>query len=258
MIKKQKAKGRGQIIIIGIIPARFASSRLPGKPLINIYGKPMVQRVFEQAKKSKLLSRVIVATDNLKIFNTVNKFGGEAVMTSRKHKSGTDRIGEILKLLNSELANCEIVVNIQGDEPFIDPINIDKAIEPLISDKNINVSTLAIKINNKKDIKDPNIVKVIFDKSGDAIYFSRNPIPYNRDKIQNLNYYKHIGLYVYRRNFLEKLVKMKPAKLETAEKLEQLRIIENSEKIKVVITDIDSHSIDTKTDLIRLRIVKHG
>jgi 3-deoxy-manno-octulosonate cytidylyltransferase (CMP-KDO synthetase) len=246
------AKSKRQTII-GIIPARFASTRLMGKPLININGKPMIKRVYEQAKKSNLLNRVIVATDNVKIFNTVNKFGGEAVMTSRKHKSGTDRIGEILKLRKSEMIECEIVVNIQGDEPFIAPENIDKAIEPLIRDKNINVSTLAIQIKNTKDIKDPNIVKVIFNKSGDAIYFSRSPVPYNRDKIKNLSYYKHIGLYVYRRNFLEKFIKVKPSKLETAEKLEQLRIIENGEKIRVVLTDIDSHSIDTKNDLIKIK-----
>ena len=240
-------KRKNKTIIIGVIPARFGSTRFPGKPLINILGKPMIQRVYEQAKKSKLLSRVIVATDNEKIYNALKKFGGEVVMTSRKHKSGTDRIEEALNKINAE-----IVVNIQGDEPFINPMNIDKAVEPLIKDKNINVSTLAIKIRNIKEISNPNVVKVIFDKDDNAIYFSRNPIPYNRDGISSINYYKHIGLYVYRREFLKKLAKMKPIGLETAEKLEQLRIIENGFKIKVIITEIDSHSVDTKKDLKKL------
>ena len=246
---KRKEK---QIRVLGVIPARYASTRLPGKPLIKIGGKPMIQHVYQQCLKAKLIDKVIVATDDKRIYDAVIKFGGNAAMTSSKHRSGTDRIGEIVKWQNSEIAQCDIVVNIQGDEPFINPANIDKAIKPLLKDKTVNVSTLAFKIKDKKEINDPNVVKVIFDKDGDAIYFSRNPIPYDRDRKGKVNYYKHIGLYVYRKSYLQRLIKMKPSKLEQAEKLEQLRILENGGKIKVVVTNIDSHSVDTREDLRKL------
>lgn len=235
--------------IIGIIPARYASTRLPGKPLVMISGKTMIQRVYEQALKSKLLDYVIAATDDTRIYNAVMDFGGNAEMTSRKHKSGTDRIGELAKRIK-----CDILVNIQGDEPFINPANIDKAVKPLLKDKKLNVSTLCIKIKNKNEVHDPNIVKVLFDNNHNAIYFSRNPIPYDRDKGGNVSYYKHIGLYVYRKNYLLKLIRLKQTKAEKAEKLEQLRILETSEKIRVVETNIDSLSIDTKADLYKFRI----
>ncbi len=232
--------------ILGIIPARYSSTRLPGKPLILINGKPMIQRVYEQSKKSKLLNSVIVATDDKKIFHCVKNFGGEVMMTSTKHKSGTDRILEVAKKIS-----CEIVVNIQGDEPFIDPKNIDKAIKPLIDDKKINVSTLAYKFTDSIELIDANKVKVVFDKNNFALYFSRNVIPYcvNNLNVEKFNYYKHIGLYVFRKSFLLKFSKMKTSYLENAEKLEQLRILENGEKIKVVLTKKDSFSIDTIKDL---------
>jgi len=230
--------------VIGVIPARYASTRFPGKPLIIIDGKPMVQHVWGQVKKSKLIDKLIVATDDKRIFNVVKGFGGEVVMTSHKHISGTDRIGEAVKKLQ-----CDIVVNIQGDEPFIDPKNIDKAVQPLIEDKSLNVSTLCCKIIDKKEIYSPDVVKVVFDKNGYAIYFSRYGIPFDRDKSGNITYYKHIGLYVYRKSYLEKLIKIKHTKLELAEKLEQLRILESGERIKVIKTKIDSTSIDTKEDL---------
>jgi 3-deoxy-manno-octulosonate cytidylyltransferase (CMP-KDO synthetase) len=250
----QLAKGKREFKrVVGIIPARYASTRLSGKPLIKINGKPMIQHVYERSMRTKLIDKVIVATDDKRIFDTVVKFGGNAVMTSRRHKSGTDRIGEIAKRRNSEMAKCEIVVNIQGDEPFIDYRNIDRAIKPMLKDKSINVSTLCYKIKNSSEITNPNIVKVVFDKNNDAIYFSRYPIPYDRDGKKKTEYYKHIGLYVYRKSYLEKLIKMKPTKLEKSEKLEQLRILENGGKIKVVITNIDSHSIDTKKDLLKIR-----
>lgn len=234
--------------IIGVIPARYSSTRFPGKPLALINGKPMIQHVYENSVKSKLLQKVIVATDDKRIFDTVKNFGGYAIMTSGKHKSGTDRIGEIANKIK-----CDIAVNIQGDEPFINYRNIDNAIAPLLKDKRINVSTLCYKIKDKKEIANPNVVKVVFDKSNFALYFSRNPIPYNRDR-EKVNYYKHLGLYVYRKNYLVKLVKIKPTKLELAEKLEQLRILETGEKIKVVETKIDSHSVDTNEDLKKIKV----
>lgn len=232
--------------ITGIIPARYDSTRFPGKPLADINGKPMIQHVWESAKKSRFLNRVIVAADDKRIFDTVISFGGEAVMTSKRHKSGTDRIAEAVKNIK-----CDIAVNIQGDEPFISYKNIDKAVEQLINDKTLNAATLAVKIKDESEIKDPNNVKVVIDKNGNALYFSRSRIPFNRDK-GNINYFKHIGLYVYRKSFLMKLVKMKQTLLEKAESLEQLRILENGEKIRVVITKIDSISVDTPADLYKI------
>jgi len=235
--------------IIGIIPARYGSIRFPGKPLILIQGKPMIQHVYERALRSKLIGEVIAATDDMRIYKCVNKFGGKAVMTSKRHKSGTDRIGEIVKLRNSEFKNDDLIVNIQGDEPFIDPGNIDIAIKPLIIDKTLNVSTLCYKITDRSEITDSNVVKIIFDKDNFALYFSRSPIPYNRENSQQVSYYKHIGLYVYRKSYLLKLIELKPTKLERAERLEQLRILESGGKIKVIVTKIDSQSVDTKADL---------
>jgi 3-deoxy-manno-octulosonate cytidylyltransferase (CMP-KDO synthetase) len=237
-LKTEKNKN----IVIGVIPARYKSTRLPGKPLLNISGKPMIQQVYEHAKKSRYISDLIVATDDIRIYNCVSDFGGKAVMTSGKHISGTDRICEAVKKIKAD-----IIVNIQGDEPFIDYKNIDKTIEPLLKDKNLNVSTLAIKISDKKEIADPNKVKVVFDNAEHALYFSRSAIPFNRDNTKT-DYFKHIGLYVYRKSFLMKYKNMKQTKFEVAEKLEQLRILEYGEKIKVVLTGKDSFSIDTNED----------
>jgi len=237
--------------VTGIIPARYSSTRLPGKPLVLIQGKPMIQRVYEQSKKSKLLSRVIVATDDQRIFDFVASFGGEVMMTSDKHVSGTDRLAEAVKMIN-----CDIVVNVQGDEPFIDPNNIDIAVEPLLKDKMLNVSTLAFKITNPLDLENENKVKVVLDKNNFALYFSRNYIPFDMEHnpakvwtLKDRKFYKHIGLYVYRKSFLIRFSKMKKSYLEEVEKLEQLRILENGEKIKVVITKKDSVSIDTAEDI---------
>lgn len=241
--------------ITGVIPARYASTRLPGKPLILIKGKPMIQRVYEQTMKSKLINRVIVATDDKRIIDCVLNFGGEAVLTSSKHESGTDRIYEAVKNIK-----CEIVVNIQGDEPFINPLNIDKAIQPLINDRSINVSTLAIRVKSIDELKDENKVKVVLDKNNFALYFSRNYIPYKmknnpsgKFSLKENVYYRHIGLYVYRKKYLMHFAKLKKSFLEKTENLEQLRILENGEKIKVIQTSIDSVSIDTKQDLESIR-----
>lgn len=237
--------------ITGVIPARYNSTRFPGKPLTLINGIPMIERVYKQALKSHYLNRVIIATDDERIVKCAIGFNAKAVMTSVKHKTGTDRIYEAVK--NTD---CDIVVNIQGDEPFIDPENIDKAIEPLISDKKINVSTLAIRIKNFTDLKDHNKVKVVIDKNNNALYFSRNFIPYDMKNnpeqkfdLKKNAYYKHIGLYVYRKKYLEEFVKLKKSSLEKAENLEQLRILESGEKIKVVITKKESPAVDTLADL---------
>ena len=236
--------------IIGIIPARYASTRLPGKPLIKINGKPMIQHVYESAMKSKLLNRIIVATDDKRIYNAVMQFWGEAVMTSIKHKSGTDRIGEIMNQRNSEIANSDIIVNIQGDVPFLDARNIDKTIAPLLKEKKIQTATLAKKIDDIREMNNPNTVKVYFDKERFALDFSRTVKPYN--KKGKANYYKHIGLYVFRKEYLMKFIKMKPSKRELLEKLEQLRILDNDDDIKVVLTRLDAQSVDTKEDLAKL------
>lgn len=237
--------------VTGIIPARYSSTRLPGKPLILIHGKPMIQRVYEQAQRSKLLDKVIVATDDTRIFDCVKDFGGEVMMTSEKHVSGTDRLAEAARMII-----CDIVVNIQGDEPFIDPKNIDIAIEPLLKDRLLNVSTLAFKITDPLDLENENKVKVVLDKNNFALYFSRNYIPFDMEhnpaKVWTLKdrvFYKHIGLYVYRKSFLMRFAKMKKSYLEEVEKLEQLRILENGDKIKVVITKKDSVSVDTLEDI---------
>jgi 3-deoxy-manno-octulosonate cytidylyltransferase (CMP-KDO synthetase) len=233
------------MIITGIIPARFASTRFPGKPLILIGGKTMVQRVYEQVMKSKLINQVIVATDSREIFDCVNSFGGKVIMTSNKHKTGTDRICEAAKKIKSD-----IILNIQGDEPFINPKDIDNAIKPLLKDVSLNVSTLAVEL--KKNLNNVNKVKVIFDKNNNALLFSRSIIPNNFKSIANLKHYKHLGLYVYRKSFLLKFNKTKQTAIELAESLEQLRILWMGEKIRVVITRDDSISIDTKSDLRRI------
>ncbi|MCX6157113.1 MAG: 3-deoxy-manno-octulosonate cytidylyltransferase [Ignavibacteriae bacterium] len=230
------------MIITGIIPARYASTRFPGKPLILIDGKTMIQRVYEQAQKSKLLNQVVVATDSDEIFDCVNSFKGNAIMTSKMHKTGTDRICEVAQKIKSD-----IIVNIQGDEPFINPRNIDNAVKPLLKDKTLNVSTLAVELS--QDFYDNNKVKVVFDKNNNALLFSRSLIPNNFKSIRKLKYYKHLGLYVYRKNFLLKFSKAKQADIELAESLEQLRILWMGEKIRVVLTKEDSISIDTKSDL---------
>ncbi len=250
-MNSKKAKGKKELIVIGVIPARYGSTRLPAKSLAMIHSKPMIQHVYEKCLKSKLLSEVLVATDDKRIFNAVINFGGNVVMTSKAHKSGTDRIGEAVRNIK-----CDIVVNIQGDEPMIDPRNIDKAIEPLMKDSLMNVSTLCYKISDKKEINNPNVVKVVFDTNNNALYFSRNAIPFNRDN-SKAEHFKHIGLYVYRKDYLLKLIKLKPSKLELAEKLEQLRILESCEKIKVIETKIDSHSVDTPTDLRNIKKLIH-
>lgn len=238
-------------MIIGIIPARFASSRLMGKPLASIGGKPMIQHTYERAKKSKLLSDIVIAVDDEKVFSVVKKFGAQVVMTPKDLTTGSDRIAFVAK----SLATAEIIVNIQGDEPFISGRMIDQAIEPLLFDKKVKVSTLVKKITSVDEYKSASIPKVVFDYNNYALYFSRQPIPFVRDsrtiaeKIISTDFYKHIGLYVFRKNELIKFTRLKQTDLEKAEKLEQLRMLEHGMKIKVVVTEYDSFSVDTPKDL---------
>jgi 3-deoxy-manno-octulosonate cytidylyltransferase (CMP-KDO synthetase) len=236
--------------IIAVIPARYASTRLPGKPLVDLCGKPMVQHVYERAIKSKLVNHVIVATDDERIEEVVKSFGGNVMMTPANIQSGSDRIAYVANKLDDAL----IIVNVQGDEPLIEPEMIDQAIDPLLNDLKYNVSTLVKKISRAEELINPNIVKVVLDTDMCGIYFSRSPIPHLRDfpNIQHWIlhhiFYKHIGLYVYRKEFLKLYVSWNESVLEKAEKLEQLRIIENGEKIKVAITEFDSIPVDTPQD----------
>jgi len=243
--------------ILGIIPARYASSRFPGKPLAIIQGKPMIQRVYEQCIKAKSIDRVIVATDNNRIENVVKNFGGLVSMTSTLHESGTERCEEVVQKLKSNGETFDVVVNIQGDEPFVKPEQID-LLTSCFSDKSVNLATLRKRIESITELNNPNVVKVIPDSNGNAIYFSRQPIPFIRGKEKKhwlkspTTFYKHIGIYAYRKDFLLHLTKLKPGKLEKVEKLEQLRVLEHGFKIRTVITDYQSRSIDTNEDLIQM------
>ncbi len=240
--------------ITAIIPARFASARFAGKVLADIMGKPMVQHVYERTAKATLVSEVIVATDDERVAAAVRAFGGCVEMTDKRHETGTDRLAEVAGRLDSE-----IVVNVQGDEPLIEPAMIDEAIRPLIDDPDILMGTLKTRIRNLHDFLSPNVVKVVTDRQDFALYFSRSPLPNFRDKWNDLKdekfasgtllCYKHIGLYVYRRLFLLKYAGMTPTLLELAEKLEQLRVLENGFHIKVVETVHETIGVDTPTDL---------
>lgn len=226
-----------------IIPARYASTRLEGKPLLKAKGKTIIQWVYEKATQSKLASDVIVATDDKRIFDEVEGFGGKACMTSTEHKCGSDRLVEVL----NKYENIKIAVNVQGDEPMIEPSSIDKAIETLISDNNADISTLIRKIDTDEEINNPNTVKAVTDNNGYAMYFSRSPIPYERNKNQ-ADTFAHIGLYVYRREALLKMSKLPQSNLEKAESLEQLRALQNGMKIKTATVNYKPVGIDTKED----------
>ncbi|HLH17524.1 MAG TPA: 3-deoxy-manno-octulosonate cytidylyltransferase [Bryobacteraceae bacterium] len=241
--------------ILGVIPARFSSSRFPGKALAPIGSKPMLQHVWERASEARYLSSIIVATDDERIVRAAREFGARVRMTRADHPSGTDRVAEV-----ASAENCEIVVNIQGDEPLIDPGAIDAAILPLVHEPEILMGTLKKRVEDEREAADPNVVKVVTDRNGDAIYFSRLPIPYYRDGIGGQGsgirgdnaHYKHIGLYVYRRDFLLGYPELPVGPLETAERLEQLRALENGFRIRVVETEYESLGVDTPEDLERV------
>ena len=233
---------------MGVIPARFASSRYPGKALAKLAGKPMIEHVWERANMSRYLSDVLVATDDDRIANAVHRFGGRVRMTRADHPTGTDRLAEIA---SSE--DAALYVNIQGDEPLIDPEAIDAAILSVHGDEAVDMGTLKKQIVDPTDIVNTNVVKVVTNLLGDAIYFSRCPIPYERDSRTGVPiYFKHIGLYVYRRDFLLHYPDLTVGPLEEAERLEQLRALENGYRIRVVATDYESLGVDTPEDLERV------
>ncbi len=245
--------------VVAIIPARFGSTRLPAKPLAQICGRPMIQHVYESAAKAKVLDRVIVATDDRRIEAVVKGFGGEVVMTSADHSSGTDRLAEVARKIKAEL-----LVNVQGDLPFISAKTIGQAVQPLRRNRAIPMGTVCTAIYRESEWRDPNIVKVLTDKARLALFFTRAPIPFRRNdgidpngkkiarrKQRRLWGYRHLGLYVYRRDFLLKFARLRPTALEQIESLEQLRALENGYRIYVAQVDERSVEVDTPADLLR-------
>jgi len=235
--------------ILGLIPSRYASTRFHAKPLVDIKGKSMIQRVYEQAQKSNALDKVVVATDHKEIFNHVKKFGGEVCMTKESHISGTDRCFEALTLLPEKF---DYVINVQGDEPFIQPDQIDLLATKL--DGKTEIATLIKCLEKKEELFNPNLVKVVFNQKMEALYFSRSPIPHIRNTIESdwlskHKFYKHIGMYAYRTDILEQLTKLPVSALEKAESLEQLRWLENEFKISIAETLTETIGIDTPDDL---------
>lgn len=239
--------------VVAIIPARYASIRFPGKPLVCETGRPLVQHVYERAQQARLISRVIVATDDQRILDAVTSFGGEAVMTRTDHPNGSSRIAEVAANLDAE-----VVVNVQGDEPEIDPAHIDLAVDTL---GDCDVATLASPFDAVEDPADPDIVKVVVDRHGRALYFSRSVIPFDRDATGLIPPLKHIGLYAFRRTFLLDYVNLPVGRLEEAEQLEQLRILETGGSITVAMVRAGSHGIDTPEQyraFVRQWKVRHG
>jgi len=240
--------------ILGIIPARFASTRFPGKPLVDIAGKSMIQRVYEQAKKCTHLTEVVVATDDTRIYDHVLTFGGVAIMTSADHQSGTDRCAEVAR----QHPQYNIIINIQGDEPYIDPEQISK-LAFCFNDAGTQIATLVKKVANEQELFNVNSPKVVINKLSEAIYFSRSPLPHIRGQEQqnwlnHFTYFKHIGIYGYRADVLQEITKLPVSSLEKAESLEQLRWIENGYRIKVAETELETYAIDTPEDLLNLKM----
>ena len=229
---------------ICVIPARYSSTRLPGKPLKDICGKPMICRVYERAKLAKSVAEVIVATDDKRIFDAVEKNSGQAIMTRADHKTGTDRLAEVAE----KFPDVEVIVNVQGDEPLIEPTLIDELIDEFVKDKNLQMATVATELTDADEMKNPNNVKVVIDKNNDALYFSRSLIPYPRN-VGKSKVFKHIGIYAYRRNFLLDYAKMTSTPLEQSESLEQLRALENGFKIRVIKSSCRFIGVDTAEDL---------
>jgi 3-deoxy-manno-octulosonate cytidylyltransferase (CMP-KDO synthetase) len=239
--------------ILGIIPARYASSRFPGKPLVDINGISMINRVYQQASKTSLLNKVVVATDDKRIYDEVISHGGAAVMTAENHRSGTERCHEVVEKLSASGENYDVAINIQGDEPFIEPSQIDR-IAALFTNAEIKIATLVKEIKSDDELFSPNVVKVVLGKDKKALYFSRQPIPYLRGVEQNewvkiIGFYKHIGIYAYRTEVLAEIVKLPVGKLEDAESLEQLRWLENDFSVYAEETDFESIAVDTPEDL---------
>ena len=240
--------------VTAIIPARYGSTRFEGKPLADLLGKPMIQHVYERTLEAKSISRVLVATDDPRIYEAVARFDGEAVMTSRDHETGTDRLAEVASGLDSDY-----IVNVQGDEPLINPDMIDEAVGAVVNEPGLPMSSLKIRIKSDADFLDPAVVKVVVDRNDYALYFSRAPIPYFRDGGGSVtDCYRHVGLYVYERNFLLEFARMESTPLERAEKLEQLRALENGYRIKVATTEYESIGVDRPEDLEKVRQILKG
>ncbi len=242
--------------ILGIIPARFASTRFPGKPLVDIAGKSMIQRVYEQAKKCIHITEVIVATDDARIYDHVIAFGGVAVMTSTDHQSGTDRCAEVAL----QHPQYNVIINIQGDEPYIDPEQISK-LATCFNNHDTQIATLVKKVQNEQELFNVNSPKVVINNLSEAVYFSRSPLPHIRGQeqqswLQHFTYFKHIGIYGYRADVLQEVTKLPISSLEKAESLEQLRWIENGYRIKVAETELETYAIDTPEDLKKLSFEK--
>lgn len=236
--------------IIAFIPSRYGSSRFPGKPLAMIAGKPMIQHVYNCAEKCPDISEVYVTTDDERIFKCVENFQGKAVMTRERHPSGTDRIAEAVEKL--DLNSDDIIVNIQGDQPVFESSVISDMVKPLLEDKTLPMSTLKYRINNPDEVNNSNIVKVVTDNNDYALYFSRSTIPFYRESPTEQEHFKHLGFYAYRKDFILEFSKIPGSKLEKAEKLEQLRAIENGYKIKVIETSSDSIEVDAPEDIIKV------
>jgi 3-deoxy-manno-octulosonate cytidylyltransferase (CMP-KDO synthetase) len=237
----------GKVVVV--IPARYGATRLPGKPLVQLAGKPMIQRVYERAKLAKTASRVIVATDDDRILQAVEDFGGEALMTRADHRTGTERVAEVAAHVEGH-----VFVNVQGDEPLLDPAAVDTAVNSLLEEPNADVATVATPIRTPADIMDPNVVKTVLDFDGNALYFSRAPVPWVRDtanKIQ-VRHLKHLGLYVFQRAALLEYPTLPQGELERIEQLEQLRWMENGVKIRVAEVEHDAVSVDVPEDVARV------
>ena len=235
--------------VVVVIPARYGSTRLPGKPLVSLAGQPMIQRVYERAKAAEMVHEVIVATDDDRIMNAVKAFGGQARMTRPDHRTGTERVAEVAAHVEGD-----VFVNVQGDEPLLDPAAVDTAVEALLEDEQTAVSTVATPIKSTADIMDPNVVKVVLDFDSNALYFSRAPIPWVRDRDAPVHaqHMKHLGLYAFRRAALLDFATLPLGDLERVEQLEQLRWMENGYKIRVAETSHDSVSVDVPEDVARV------
>ena len=245
----------GSVKVVVIIPARYASTRLPGKPLVPLAGKPMIQRVYERAKSAARVDRVVVATDDGRIVKAVEGFGGEARMTRADHRTGTERVAEV-----AAHEEGDVFVNVQGDEPLLDPAAVDTAVESLLEDPAASIGTVATPIKTPGDIMDPNVVKTVLDFDGNALYFSRAPVPWVRDtasKIQ-VRHLKHLGLYVFQRDALLEYPTLPQGELERVEQLEQLRWLENGWKIRVAEVEHDAVSVDIPEDVARVEKLLHG
>ncbi len=242
--------------VLGIIPSRYASTRFPGKPLADICGKSMVQRVYEQAEATAEVERVVVATDDKRIVRNVESFGGNVMLTGSSHANGTSRCLEVVEKLEKQGHYFDVVMNIQGDEPLIQPDQISQLIA-LFSNETTDIATLAHRIREVEELMNPNAVKVVTGTQQQALYFSRQAIPFVRgenpeNRLGKIDFYKHLGIYAYRTSVLKKIVLLPPGKLEQAEKLEQLRWLENGFVIKVGITDYEGVGVDTPEDLAKL------